>query len=49
MIVDDKSGIVLSFEGYDSDDNLTQYSTTTSLSFDKEEIKDIQIIRLSKL
>lgn len=43
MIVDDKSGIVLSFEGYDSDDNLTQYSTTTSVSFDKEEIKTFKL------
>lgn len=43
MIVDDKSGIVLSFEAYDSDDNLTQYSTTTSLSFDKEEIKTFKL------
>lgn len=39
MIVDDESGIILKFEGYDSNDNLTQYSTTTSVSFVEEEIK----------
>lgn len=43
MVVDDESGIILNFEGYDSDDNLTQYSTTTSVSFDKEEIKTFKL------
>lgn len=43
MVIDDESGIILNFEGYDSDDNLTQYSTTTSISFDKEEIKTFKL------
>mgnify|MGYP000186317389 CR=1 FL=1 len=43
MVIDDESGIVLNFEGYDSDDNLTQYSTTTSVSFNKEEIKTFKL------
>ena len=43
MIIDDESGIILNFEGYDSDDNLTQYSKTTHVSFHEEKIKAFKL------
>ena len=43
MIIDNESGIILSFEGYDSNGERTQYSITKSVSFNEEEIKTFDL------
>lgn len=39
MTVDDKTGIILSFEGYDKNGNVSNYTRTTDINFEKIEIK----------
>ena len=43
MIIDDESGIILNFKGYDENENLTNYISTKQISFSCRGIKKLDI------
>lgn len=43
MTIDNETGILLNFEGYDTDGYLTNYSKTTDINFDEVEIKKFDL------
>ena len=42
-IIDDESGIILNFKGYDENENLTNYISTKQISFSCRGIKKLDI------